>query len=395
MKKNKTALFLILLVFCIAALTGCWSQRELKALTIVMGMGLDKDESNPQNIKLTAQIVLPERIKGASITSNAAGEPIKPWWNIESTGKTTFEAIRQYSQKLSNRLYIAHTQIFIIGKKLAEEGIEKPLDFFIRAKETRPSTKLLVSRTTASEILNTDTKLNLMPAINISSLIDAYEFSSNFKDITVNDYINGMLSKTTDFVALMVDVVEEGGIKIPNITGLAIFKGDRMVGEFDRYESRGLLWIRGWVKSGVINVQLPDGMVALEIINAKGDIVSELDGKKVKMKIKVQMNSVMGEQTSIKNYATVEGMNSIGKLAEKEIIREMTLCWEKARSLNVDVFGFGEAVHISNPSAWKSMEEQWDKIFPAIDLELEVKVNVTGAGVIIKPIVPATGEKGK
>ncbi|HPK16352.1 MAG TPA: Ger(x)C family spore germination protein, partial [Clostridia bacterium] len=42
--------------------SGCQSARELGDLVIVMGIGMDGDREKPGNIKLTAQIVLPEKI---------------------------------------------------------------------------------------------------------------------------------------------------------------------------------------------------------------------------------------------------------------------------------------------------------------------------------------------
>ncbi|GAA3334279.1 hypothetical protein GCM10020331_101620 [Ectobacillus funiculus] len=45
--------------------------------------------------------------------------------------------------------------------------------------------------------------------------------------------------------------------KVPSIYGAAIFQGDRLVGWLNDKETRGVLWIRNELKSGVLAVPVP------------------------------------------------------------------------------------------------------------------------------------------
>ena len=63
-KTNFLIMKLILCFFMLFVLSGCLGEREINDLEIVIGMGVDKDES-PDNILLTAQVVK-EGIAGKS-----------------------------------------------------------------------------------------------------------------------------------------------------------------------------------------------------------------------------------------------------------------------------------------------------------------------------------------
>lgn len=387
MKKILTRIscVLVAIIFSLSS-GGCMSQRELKSLIIVMGIGLDQDKEQPDYVKLTAQIVLPEKIQSSSSSGSSSEE--KPYWNVQSSGQDTFEAVRQYSHKLSDRLYIAHTVVFVIGKELAEKGIVKPMDFFIRARETRPDTKILISDKAAEDILETETKLNPLPAVNLSQLLEAQEFNAYSRQVTVADFVNGMLSKTTAFTAPLVGVEEEGEVKIPVIKGMAVFIDDKMAGDLNRNESRGLLWVKNWVKGGVINVDIADGKAALEILQASTEVSPELSNGNVKFKININVRSILGEQTATENLATPENLKKLEELEQIEIMKEIVNCFDKAKLLKADVFGFGEEIHKKYPNEWKGIKKNWESVFEKTELNIQVKARITSSGVIRKPIHP-------
>ena len=163
--------------------TGCQSARELSDLVIVMGFGMDSDEKTPDNIKLTAQIVLPEKISSSKEGGASSSDSEGPYYNLDSSEENTFEAVRGYTHMVSGRLYVAHTQVFVIGHAMAQKGIAPVLDFFTRAKETRPTAKIVVSETTASEMLGVKPQMEMLPATHISRLVEGQAINSQSKEI--------------------------------------------------------------------------------------------------------------------------------------------------------------------------------------------------------------------
>lgn len=364
-------------------LTGaCSSARDLNELVIVVGIGMDKPQENPEEIKLIAQIVLPSKIS----TPEGGGSSEDPYYNLSSTAESTFEAVREYTHMVSGRLYTAHTEVFIIGRDMAEHGIAKHLDFFLRAKETRPTAKIVISNTTAIDVLSVKPKLGILPATTISNLIDAQTANSQSTEANLLDFTNAMQSSTLSFMAPIVTVMEDEGEQLIHVMGMAAFKQDKMVGQFTENETRGVLWVKGKVKSGVLYVPIYDGIAAIEVLSAKSEVKPDIADGKVSMKVKVNVTAALAEQTCEENLATQDNLKKLKALIQKAVCDEIADAYDKAASLNTDVFGFGELIHKHFNNQWKDIEPRWEELFPQILLDLNVNVDIKSAGAVEEPI---------
>ncbi|RCX20947.1 spore germination protein KC [Anaerobacterium chartisolvens] len=378
----KTAICIMLVL----ALSGCWNARELKDLSIVAGIGIDKAET-PDNISLTAQIVKPAEIKKPS--NGTAGGEDTAFWNIKSTGQTVFDAVREVTHKTSNRLYIAHTQAIIFGKDISAEGVQQYLDFFMRSHETRPTAMILVSDTTAGEVLDVKPEIEKLPAMNLAKLAKMQEIlTAHAMAVNLQDFTARLISKTTSPIAPIVTIHNDDRKEVLYVEGMAVFKGDKLTGTLDPAETRGLLWVLGKVKSGNINVSFPDGKATLEIIKAESEVTPKIKDGKPSIHIRIKADANLVNQTTPKNLATLSGFSSLGKQQDNTIRDEIEAALKKAKELNTDVFGFGDKFHKKYRREWKLMEDNWDEIFPDLEVEIEVKSSVKEAGLIIKPAVP-------
>lgn len=390
MKKRIKIIFCFIITLLIVTQTGCQSERELNQLVIVMGIGLDSDQQNPDNIKVIAQIVLPGSMK-QSENGGSSGSSGKAYENVESSSSDTFDAVREYTHMLTGKLYIAHNQIFIISRAVAEKGMEQYMDFFIRAVETRPTAIIAISDTTAEAVLSVQSKLNEFPAINIQKLVEDSVSHSQTAEVNLINYINAMQSETVSFFAPMVFIEQNAEGTVASVKGLAVFSRDKMVGEFNEDETRGLLWVKGLVKSGVLKVTVSGGIASLEISGAQGSVSPSVEDGKVSMKITVSAKTRLGEQTGKEDLSTPEMTKMLEGLAEEKIENEITQAYTKAVSLGADVFGFGEQIHKYYMNDWRKMKDKWAETFPQIQLDMKINVDVTADGTITKPILSEKG----
>ncbi len=375
--KKLLAILLVLPMICLQ--TGCENANEINDLVVVMGIGFDEDTKNPDNIKLIAQVVLPDKIESGS---SSAGSAEKAFCNVESSAQNTFEAIREYTHIVCNKLYTSHNQVFVIGREIAQRGIAQYMDFFVRAKETRPTTVIVVADTTAAEVMNVEPKMNTLPAINITKLILEQVNNSQSMEVTVLDYLNAMQSETTAFLAPIVSIVQQEGQSLISVKGLAVFSSDRMIGELDENEARGLLWVLDKVESGSINVIVEDQKVAVEIVGSETKIQSQVQDGKIVMNISIEQKGTLAFQSGAENLATDEKFHEIEQQVEQVIRSEIMLAFNKAKELGADIFGFGEILHKYHNEQWKTMEENWAAIFPAVELNIEVEATIVGSGTL-------------
>lgn len=389
MGKHVYALLKKLICFILVlSLTGCWNRRELNELGIVMGIGIDK-ENNKDEVQITTQIAKPGKIKTAKNAGQSESDD-KAYWNIKSGGITVFDTLRGATHESSRKLFFPHNYIVIISRSIAEEGVQKYIDFFIRDPEVRIGFYILVSKNKPDEILDVKSELERIPANNISKLLEAQAATSQTAVVKFKDFATSMISKTTAPIAPFAEIVDDRGKKAISVSGTAVFKTGKLAGELDKTETRGLLWVINKIKSGIIVVDCPngDGKVSLEIIRASSKITPQIEGDKIKIKVDIKEEGNLGEQSCKTNLATPPMFELLNKEQDAAIKNEVMSALKKAKELNTDIFGFGESIHQKYPSQWKNMESRWDELFPDLEVEVNVESKLNLTGRINRPVAP-------
>lgn len=368
--------------------TGCWNRRELPTLAIVMGVGMDKfeDEEVNDKLQLTVQVVKSGEMKAG----DKGGGNTDAFWNVKNTGDSIFGTIRDFTHQSSRKLYWPHNKVIIFGRSLAEDGISEYLDFFVRDQETRLGVWMLVADEQAGDIFEVKPKLEKMPAINLANLLEAQAATSQTAAIKLDDFVTRLISKTTAPFASFVKISGQGSEKSLHVTGTAVFKEDKLIGELNKTETRGLLWVIDDVKSGIIDVECPedDGKISLEIIRAQSKITPRISEDKVHIEVKIKEEGNIGSQSCSDNLQLPEAVAKLEAENNTIIESEVRAALSKAQKLNADIFGFGDAVHQKFPKEWKELESNWDEIFPDLDVTVTVEGKIRRSGSSKKVVAP-------
>jgi len=389
-KVNTSFVRLILCLFVLFTLSGCLGGREINDLEIVIGMGVDKD-AGTGNILLTAQVVKEDKVGRSG--NGGGGESSKAFWNVSSTGNSVFEAVRQLTHKTGNRLFVSHNQVVVFGKDIAKEGLQNYIDFFLRAHEMRPAALILIAEDRASDILDAKPETEKLPAINIAKLDKNYGFTSHFYKVNMKEFASCLMSATKSPIAPLVSVIRDKDGEDIFVSDMAVFKKGKMVGKLNHDEVRGLLWVLGEVKSGVISVPLPDeqGKAVLEIIKAKSKVTPEIKDGRIVIHVKIKEESSLSEQTVTENPATDSAFEMIQNASAEIIRQEIMAAFDKSRELKADIFGFGEMLHKKYKNEWKILKDNWDDIYQNIDLRIDVETKIIKTDLLKKPAWPGEG----
>lgn len=381
----KRPVCIITLLIILTSSTGCWNRRELDSLGIVAGATLDEGEGN--NLQLTVQVIKPAKIQSPGQGGGMAGES---YLNLSASGQEVFDIARSLTNKASRKLYWPHNQVILIGEGLARKGVLDSLDFFIRDQETRIMVKLFVTKGPASPLLDYSAELENIPALDLAALDKNLDSTSFAPQVNLMDFAQQLLSKTAAPVAPLLEMVEEKGRKEPHISGTAVFKGDKLVGELGPYESRGMLWVTGKVKSGIVAVPCPDdrGVASLEILRASSKIVTEIKAGALVFTVKIKEEGVLGSQNCPMDLSNETSWNYLEQKQTEAIRMEMEASIRKAQELGTDFFGFGEKVHQKFPLLWKQIENDWEHIFPSLEVNLEIEAKLRRTGEVTAPITP-------
>jgi len=401
---------LLLVVCCLSTslLAGCWNRRELETLGFITSVGLDQAVETDK-IQLTAHITKPFAMVG---TSASAAVDEKPYWTEISTGYTTFEAVRNLLSKTTRRPNWSHNRVIIFGEELARQGIRDSLDVFDRDGETRRLTNIFVVKgRRASEMLEAQYGMERLPEEGCCGIMLVAEAGlstvvpTNLNEFAIMLETPGLepTAARTELIPLVADAEQRAQEDVRSnvkrdtlamtvrITGAAAFKGDRLVGWLNKPETRGLNWVKGDVRSGIIVVMAPEEgakYIGLEILRAGSKITPQVKDGRPSVKVEIEAQANLGD---VRGSLTIP--NNQGLWAELErrmatVIRhEVQAALAKAqKEFNSDIFGFGAAFYRDLPREWQKLAADWDEEFPRLPVEIVVETTLFQPGRIMRTI---------
>ena len=370
--------------------TGCWNRRELNEIALVVGMSIDKQE---ENYLVTVQVVDP-----GEVASQKGGGGRTPVTTYSSTGTHIFEAIRRMTTVTPRRLYFAHLQMFIVSEAIAKEGISNVLELIYRDPEFRKDFFIVVTQDVkAKEILENLTSLDKIPAIKMHSSLEASEKSwAPTVAVQMDELISALTSDGKNPVLTGITIIgdQEKGETKENVEkidayarlkyrNIAVFKKDKLVGWLNEKESKGFNFILGNVKSTVGKIPCPEkGEVILEIVDSKVKVKGEVVNGKPKIYINIFAETNIGEvacHLDLTKPNTITLLEEEANKVNEDILHTVVT---KAKTLNSDIFGFGEIIHRADPEAWNSLKRDWDNEFKNLDVSVHVEYKIRRTGVV-------------
>ncbi|MBP2654736.1 MAG: germination protein Ger(x)C [Firmicutes bacterium] len=380
---------LIPVIICIllsTMLTGCWNRKELNAIGIVQGIGIDKTPEG--QIRITFQVLKPSSKGGGK-----EGGSDKAVWVTTSVGATIQDTVRNATKQSGRKFYVGHCKVIVIGEEVSREGIEQFVEIFQRDHEFRPDVLLFIARGKAQDVIEADNLQEKVPASGIANLATATFATSNVPKVTLHDFAKTLASKTSAPFIPGIEVVEgkkDGKpIKVVQIDNTAVFKQDKLIGWLNKKEARGMLWLLGKVKSGTVVVNSPQDetqRVSLEIIRAASDVDVEVINNQIIMKVIIKEEGNLAEQASAVNLFTPDIIHELEARKRAGIEDEVNAALLKAQQeLDADVFKFGEEVHRRNPKLWKDLKKKWDQEFPKVLVKLMIEVRLNRIGLHKRP----------
>lgn len=380
---KKTILFFLLLN-PILLLSGCWNQRELNDLAIIMAIGIDKGENTRFDVSF--QIVIP----GNVIPGQNGGGQGLPIAVYKSSGNTLTEAVRKVTKKVSRQMYYAHTNLIIISEELAKDGILNIFDAFERDPTFRTTTQIVIAKdSSAVDIIKTLTMLDKLPAMKITKELQTTEaMLGENVNVNIDDFVAGIVSKGKHPFASGYKIMGKKSeiSKASNLMtstteaylkagGLAIFNDGKLIGWVDDDNARGISWVLNKIKSTDINLDWKGKRNDLNvaILRSKTKVTVKTKNGIPVIKVVIKDESWISEINTAINVDDPAVIKQIDKKTEEKIKRKVMASIKEAQNLKCDVFGFGEKMHIANPQYWKKVEDNWDEQFAKAKVTVEVE----------------------
>ncbi|GLB61816.1 Ger(x)C family spore germination protein [Cytobacillus sp. NCCP-133] len=390
---NRKIALVIMIFLLLNFLSGCWSRSEMNELAITVGLAIDKPDDQ---FIITTQVVNP----GQAAARQGGGQKT-PVITYQEKGDTVFETIRRMTTVTARKLYFSHIRILVISEELAEEGLGEVLDFLIRDHNVRSDFYVVIAKDTKAEnVLKVLTGLEDIPANKLFTALETSEKSwAPSRAVAIDELIVDIVAEGKE--AQLTGLEITGDIKKaeksehvqeiePDVTlkysGLAVFKGDKLIGWLNESDSKAVNYVQGNVKSTIGETSCPDGKgkVAIEVIRTKADLKAKVENGSPKGTINVQIEGNVGDvqcrNLDLSKMKTIEELEKKSEKIVKELI-ESTIAKAQGE-FKADIFGFGEAIHRSDPDYWKKVKKEWNEKFADMPIEVKAAVKIRRVGTI-------------
>ena len=377
-------LFLLFLISTILH-AGCWDSREIEKRGFVVGMGFDtaapsENDLEPvgkEGYEVILQAALPSQIAGTG--EAGGGGDLEPSWNITSEGGTILEAIRGTYTSLQRVPFFAFTEVVIIGEELARRGIGESMDFLFREPGMRRRVVVYVTPGEPKKVLEVKPRLETINGIYLAKLVENENETNNIPVPMDLGKLEKVLREENSAYLLPSVLVGKEEVKV---NGAAVFKGDKMLGWLEKEYTKAHRWITNKAKKDTIAVLLQDEKIVLDVSSARTWIMPKIEDERLKFIIRVRTEGSIGEiHISKKNLVDNDVLKEIEAAVAKQLEQMMLETISHVQQqYGVDIFGFSRSLEKRYPTLWKELEPRWDEVFPTLEVDVEIDVNIRRIG---------------
>ncbi|MCM3786118.1 Ger(x)C family spore germination protein [Neobacillus mesonae] len=379
------ALKAVLLVLLCSLLTGCWDRREINDIAFVVGTALDKEEDK---YRVTLQVTIPGKLAGSNGGSSSSAE--NPWFLKSSVSETIRGVTLKEQTSTSRKLYFSHRRSLLLGEAFAREGIAEALDSIGRLPENRLSALPVITEGNAYEVLNGEPTIEQYPGEVVRELV----FSYLKKPWTLKTVVNLMLEDGIDPIMPMVETVESVPPKIDKprrnigISGLAVFRGDKLVGIIKKQDTHGILLTMDQARTLELPVSVPrgQGKIFFAIRENNSKITPIIKGEN-DITFRIYTGASMSITTNESNFDTnaehniVELEQKMNEYMKGKIISDL----KRLQQYNSDVLGLGRILKTENPAVWAKLKDHWYDIYPNVKFEVKTRYRIENNGAATSP----------
>ncbi|MGQ9779325.1 MAG: Ger(x)C family spore germination protein [Bacillota bacterium] len=391
---------ILLFLFFLFSLAGCWDREELENLGLVLAMGIDSLPN--REVEVTVQVAIPIRLGpgGGGGGGAAGGEKGPPTQVVTKKAKTVPEAFRAINRTLCRRITLAQSRLLVFGEETARKGLAPYLALFVRYREFRRTMQIAVVKGRAKEILSLQPELEKNPTEYLLDLIRQARHTGGTDLVTVNEFLRAMSQHGSSPLAPYLLLPspkpssggkeggegggEKKGPKSVETDGVAVFRGDRMIGRYRPAEVDALLMLAGRFGESFLSFQdplRPADRVVLHLKSAVRQIRPSLHGRKMGVRVRMKIEADLVADESGIDYTIPQHEERLQRKAAAIIAARLKKAVKKAqKELKVDPFGFGERFRLLVPDwrAWEGL--RWQERFPRLPVEIVVDLHLRRFG---------------
>ncbi|MBG9587439.1 Ger(x)C family spore germination protein [Cytobacillus firmus] len=348
MKKGNKAL--IMLMFLVILLSGCWDIKDIDKRVLPLVMGINKASNDEYEV--TMQIPIPKK----------DGETSRI---VTSKDKNVSSALGQIRTNSENAVDYSHVRLVVIQKDLSDnkEELIKLVTFLMTSKEISTNAQLAFTDVPIEELLS---NINDKLGVDSTSLYDFFNKGAGWAPQILSTRIweayRSMYSYTED---ITIPIIDSGNDTVLNYKGAAALKMGELTQRIDPNETQLIkLFQNDNAKGKIENVGVASIMVIRSAIENKTFVENNKPLVSSDLKLKIR---VLEREAGITN-------DRIKRELEKLIEDRFNSMFDKAQENKTDIFGFGQ--FFRNQIPYDDLKNWRERYYPELKVDFIVHASM-------------------
>ena len=319
---------------------------------------------------------------------------------------TIDSGINLINSYISKKVNLSHCKAIVISESLASEGLSEHLYTIVNNIELRPDCNIIISRCDASKFLEeSKPTLESISARYYELVLNSSEYTGYSENIALRDFYSDLLSSSSQAHAILGGInssdshnanydlplydiegsykADDTPIKTPTgieNMGIAVFNGDKLIGELNGTETLCHLLITNDLDSSVITIPSPfkdNGIISLYVTQSKDtkNSVKLINTTPfIKSEIFIYANVLSMDEDL--DYSNEENLKAIEEYCNVYLEQNVLSClYKTSKEYKSDIFNFGSYV-MKNYLTWDDWNDS-DWLTNYENSFFKVKVNST------------------
>jgi len=388
------------------ASAACWDMEEVNSLALILALGMDVAPRGQFDV--TFQIAVPRNLAGPSGGGGGGGTGGGDGGSGSGGARPGFETLTVRARNVSEAIYhltanfarrptLIHLEVLVVGEELARRGLAGPIGGLEDIPDFRGNVVLLVARGRASSLLTIQPLVEPRPSRYLERLIHINHAAGKTPMIRVSDFLIALEDPALDPIVPLLERVEAGtgGGDRPRILlgapskalliGLAVFRGDRLVGEFGFQQAGLVQMLRGEWSPGTLTIPDPEEReLPLSVFVRRVDtsVRARREGDQVALDVRLELE---GELREVHRPGMPPATH-----AEMEVVGRALAGWLRPRleevvrlsraDFQADSFGFGRRLRPGFASLDEWLAFDWPARYPEARIAISVRASVAQPG---------------
>lgn len=368
----KIVIRLLWVLACAIFSGGCWDAKDIGKVDIPLAVALDLagpgDMVKPDD-RLVITYLEP------TLTKNGEKENL-----LEASGRTPGDTRSERANRSLRPVSINEIRTILFGQGLAEEGLSEYLDIVYRNPFLSYQINLAVAEGRAGDIFTARPKTFSQGGEALNSLLEFIPTQNFVPRVTLVDFRNDLYNFGTNPVMPILAKAGESDIEI---SGIAVFKKERMVGKFDKVGMKYLTLLRGDEARGVITFPIPGKKgesITLQGTNSR-KVKVNMEGGRAQIAIEIDLITDLIESQDFIIDRQLDRIEMAEQGAAENIVagcREVLSRLQEEYRL--DAINTGAAARARYGK--KIVKYDWDELFANADINITARVEIRNHGAI-------------